>query len=56
MLTNMDEFCLYVHDPDLDNQQQPVDCQYLPIARQDFDKMSAFGTDRLKTIVAIRQH
>lgn len=56
MLTNMDEFCLYVHDPDLDNQQQPVDCQYLPIARQDFDKMSAFGTDRLKTIVAIRQY
>ncbi|WP_283786187.1 peptidase C39 family protein [Bermanella sp. WJH001] len=54
MLTNMDEFCLYVHDPDLDNQQQPVDCQYLPIARDDFDKMSAFGSGRLKTIVAIR--
>ncbi|MFT5593717.1 MAG: ribosomal protein S18 acetylase RimI-like enzyme/predicted double-glycine peptidase [Oceanicoccus sp.] len=54
MLTNMDEYCLYVHDPDLDNQQQPVDCQYLPIAKQDFDKMSAFGAGRLRTIVAIK--
>lgn len=54
MLTSMDELCLYVHDPDLDNQQQPVDCQYLPIARKDFDKMSAFGSGRLRTAVAIR--
>lgn len=55
MLTSMDEFCLYVHDPDLDTQQQPVDCQYLPIAKQDFDKMSAFGSGRLRTAVAIRR-
>jgi hypothetical protein len=51
----MDDLCLYVHDPDLDNQQQPVDCQYLPIAKQDFDKMSAFGSGRLRTVVAIRR-
>ncbi len=55
MLTSMDEMCLYVHDPDLDTQQQPVDCQYLPIAKQDFDKMSAFGSGRLRTAVAIRR-
>jgi ribosomal protein S18 acetylase RimI-like enzyme len=55
MLTSMDELCLYVHDPDLDTQQQPVDCQYLPIAKQDFDKMSAFGSGRLRTAVAIRK-
>tara|TARA_R110001592_G_scaffold291131_2_gene560455 strand:+ start:62527 stop:63627 length:1101 start_codon:yes stop_codon:yes gene_type:complete len=55
MLTSMDELCLYVHDPDLDTQQQPVDCQYLPIAKQDFDKMSAFGSGRLRTAVAIRR-
>ncbi|MFV1873395.1 MAG: GNAT family N-acetyltransferase/peptidase C39 family protein [Oleiphilus sp.] len=54
MLTSMDELCLYVHDPDLDSQQQPVDCQYLPIARQDFEKMSAFGSGRLRTAVAIK--
>jgi ribosomal-protein-alanine acetyltransferase len=54
MLTNMDEHCLYVHDPDLDGQQQPVDAQYLPIARQDFEKMSSFGSGRLRTAVAIK--
>lgn len=54
MLTNMDEHCLYVHDPDLDDQQVPVDAQYLPIARQDFEKMSAFGSGRLRTAVAIK--
>ena len=56
MLTSMDELCLYVHDPDLDTQQQPVDCQYLPIAKQDFYKMSAFGSGRLRTAVAIRKY
>lgn len=56
MLTSMDEQCLYFHDPDLDSQQQPVDCQYLPISRQDVDKMFAFGSGRLRTAVAIRQH
>lgn len=55
MLTSMDELCLYVHDPDLDTQQQPVDCQYLPIAKQDFDKMSTFGSGRLRTALAIRK-
>ena len=55
MLTSMDEQCLYVHDPDLDVQQQPVDCQYLPIAKQDFEKMSAFGSGRLRTALAIRK-
>tara|TARA_R110001592_G_scaffold270885_1_gene537379 strand:- start:30 stop:1139 length:1110 start_codon:yes stop_codon:yes gene_type:complete len=56
MLTSMDELCLYVHDPDLDAQQQPVDCQYLPIAKKDIDKMSAFGSGRLRTAIAIRRN
>ncbi len=55
-LTHIDEHCLYVHDPDLTpNQQLPLDCQHLPIARDDFDKMSAFGAERLRTAVAIRR-
>lgn len=56
MLTSMDERCLYVHDPDLDaTQQRAIDCQYLPIAREDFEKMSSFGSGRLRTAVAIKQ-
>lgn len=52
----MDEQCIYVHDPDPavdDNSQLPLDCQYVPIARDDFDKMSAFGSNRLRAAVVI---
>ncbi|MCG8317203.1 MAG: GNAT family N-acetyltransferase/peptidase C39 family protein [Pseudomonadales bacterium] len=54
-VTGIDERCLYVHDPDLDEHQVPLDCQHLPIAKEDFDRMSAFGTGRLRTALAIRR-
>lgn len=54
-VTGIDESCLYVHDPDTDgHNQRAVDCQYIPIAREDFGPMSAFGSSRLRTAVAIR--
>ncbi|MGI1680133.1 MAG: GNAT family N-acetyltransferase/peptidase C39 family protein [Cellvibrionaceae bacterium] len=50
----IDDECLYVHDPDpTEGEQNDVDCQYLPIARDDFDKMSLFGQSRLRTAVII---
>lgn len=53
-VTGIDEHCLYVHDPDAsDNAQIAFDCQHVPIAREDFAKMSAFGTHRLRAAVAI---
>ncbi|WP_394202412.1 GNAT family N-acetyltransferase/peptidase C39 family protein [Marinagarivorans algicola] len=55
-LTNIDERCLYVHDPDLDEAHQlAIDCQHLPIARLDFEKMSAFGSGKLRTAIAIKK-
>jgi ribosomal protein S18 acetylase RimI-like enzyme len=57
-VTAMDESCLYVHDsdPDNDNQDQDaLDCQHIPIARDDFVKMSQFGTERLRTAIAIKK-
>lgn len=54
-ITGIDDACFYVHDPDLDDKaQRAIDCQHLPLARQDFDRMSAFGSGRLRTAVAIR--
>lgn len=54
-VVHADEHCLYVHDPDIDSPQQlAIDCQYKPIARDDFHKMSAFGSGRLRTALAIR--
>jgi predicted double-glycine peptidase len=57
VVTGMDESCLYVHDPDLETETQlPIDCQHIPIARSDFEKMAAFGANRLRTAVAIKPY
>lgn len=54
-ITHVDEHCFYVHDPDLDaHNQQAIDCQYVPIARADFSKMSTFGNGRLRTALALK--
>ncbi len=53
-VTGIDEKCLYVHDPDPDMEHQgPVDCQHIPIAREDFGKMSSYGSDRLRSAVIL---
>lgn len=56
-ITSMDERCLYVHDPspiEGSQNQLAIDCQHLPICCEDFGRMSAFGSGRLRTAVAIR--
>jgi ribosomal protein S18 acetylase RimI-like enzyme len=53
-ISGHDERCFYVHDPDPDMKHQDlIDCQYLPIAREDLDPMSSFGSNRLRTAVII---
>lgn len=55
-LTGMDDDCLYVHDPYPEvGKQNAFDCQYMPIARNEFAKMSAFGKEKLRTCVVIRK-
>lgn len=55
-VTAVDERCFYVHDPDMDDSWQlAIDCQHLPIARDDFEGMSVFGASRLRTAIILRQ-
>lgn len=55
VLSAFDDDFLYLHDPDPEEGlQTDLDCQYLPIARRDFDRMARFGRDRLRTAVVIR--
>lgn len=54
-ITGMDELCFYVHDPDIDEGQIALDCQHMPIAREDFAKMAAFGSYQLRTAIAIKK-
>ena len=53
-VTHVDDRCIFVHDPDVSDDQLAVDSQHVPIALEDFDKMTAFGKQKLKTAIAIR--
>lgn len=52
-VTAMDSHCIYVHDPELATNQAAIDCQHVPIAKADFEKMSSFGSARLKAIITL---
>jgi ribosomal protein S18 acetylase RimI-like enzyme/predicted double-glycine peptidase len=53
-VSGFDSECLYVHDPDPEEvTQSALDCQYQPIARADFSRISVFGQQRLRTAVII---
>ncbi len=56
-VTSVDEQCIYFHDPDIDDgEQDALDCQHVPIAREDFEKMATFGSGKLRTAVAITRN
>lgn len=64
VLSGYDDNCLFFHDPDLeigphhsiaDENRNALDCQHLPIAREDFASMSLFGSNRLRTAVIIER-
>ena len=63
LLSGFDDSCLYVHDPDLDSEVpsdivaenlSALDCQHIPIAKEDFAAMSRFGSNRLQAAVIVR--
>jgi len=54
VMSGFDSDCLYTHDSDPDDSRQSeLDCQFIPIAREDFERMSCFGKSRLRTAVII---
>jgi ribosomal protein S18 acetylase RimI-like enzyme len=64
VLSGYDRDCLYFHDPDFEvgpfqsieeEQRQAIECQHLPVAREDFASMSLFGGSRLRTAVILRK-
>ena len=56
VVSAIDEKFIYLHDPDPDEDfQTELDCQYLPIARSDFERMARFGRGRLRTALIIRK-
>ncbi len=53
--TAIDDTCLYVNNPDPDENQTALDCQHIPIARDDFAKMGVYGNSRLRTAVILKK-
>lgn len=52
-VTHVNDRCIFVHDPDVSDDLLPVDSQHVPIALEDFDKMTAFGKEKLRTAIVI---
>lgn len=54
VMSGFDDECIYVHDPDPETYgQTALDCQYIPLARSDFELMTSFGRTRLRTAVIV---
>lgn len=54
LLSGFDESCLFVHDPDLEvKQHTAMDCQHIPIAKDEFAAMSRYGGSRLRAAVIV---
>ncbi|MFT4900947.1 MAG: ribosomal protein S18 acetylase RimI-like enzyme [Lentimonas sp.] len=54
VVTASDELCLYLHDPEMDKHTRTeLDCQHIPIAKEDFSKMTCYGSSRCSTALLI---
>lgn len=53
-VSGIDDQCLYVHDPELSGDYYDAfDCQYVPVARSDFEKMASYGKSKLKACIVL---
>ncbi|WP_371193209.1 peptidase C39 family protein [Glaciecola sp. SC05] len=52
-ITHIDDTCLYIHDPDLDEDENPIDYQHIPIAVEDFAGMATYGKQKLRTCLVL---
>ncbi|MDU0353517.1 GNAT family N-acetyltransferase/peptidase C39 family protein [Paraglaciecola aquimarina] len=53
-ITAMDQDCLYFHDPSVpDGHVMGFDCQHIPLAKEDFIKLSSYGKNKLRTALVL---
>lgn len=53
-ITAIDDECLYLHDPSVPEQHAAgFDCQHIPVALDDFIKLSSYGKTKLRTALVI---
>lgn len=58
VITGTDEHCVYIHDPDPDTDtavSRILDYQHVPIARDDFQRMTSYGKRRVQAAIVLRR-
>lgn len=56
VVTAQDELCFYVHDPDVEKlTRSSLDCQDIPIAKEEFAKMLIYGRHRFSAAVVLHR-
>ncbi|MDF1740920.1 MAG: GNAT family N-acetyltransferase/peptidase C39 family protein [Verrucomicrobiales bacterium] len=56
VVTASDELCFYVHDPDAEKVTlSEIDCQHIPIAKEEFAQMLVFGSKRFTAAVVFER-
>lgn len=53
VVTGYDAQHIYVHDPDYEEGVALVECQYVPVLKSDFEKMSKFGRSKLRAAIVL---
>ncbi|GAA5496055.1 hypothetical protein Rhal01_02236 [Rubritalea halochordaticola] len=54
VITASDSLCFYLHDPDVEKlTRSPLDCQYIPVAKNEFAKMINYGSKRFHSAVIL---
>jgi len=56
VVTASDELCFYLHDPDTDKDTlSELDCQHIPVAKEDFAKMTTYGSNRFSAALTLKR-
>lgn len=54
VVSGVDEDFIYFHDPYLDEGQSQMENQHIPIRKDEFNKISKYGSQQLQSIVVLR--
>jgi hypothetical protein len=55
VVTAQDDLCFYLHDPDVEKlTRSSLDCQDIPIAKEDLAKMLIYGSNRYNAAVILQ--
>jgi hypothetical protein len=56
VVTACDDLCIYMHDFDAEDViSSELDCQHIPIVKEDFSKMTAYGNSRFSAALLLKR-